>query len=59
MPTRGTIERAEIPGKRNLEEAVLYSEACCSGTGAYPKLTVDGVEVPLDGAGTKEESLAT
>jgi hypothetical protein len=57
MPTKGTIERAEIPGKRNLEEAVLHGEACRYGTGAYPKLMVDGVEVPLDGAGAKEESL--
>jgi hypothetical protein len=41
--------------KRNLEEAVLHGEACSCGTGAYPKLMVDGVEVPLDGAGAKEE----
>ena len=57
MPTKGTIERAEIPGKRTLEEAVLHGEACRYGTGAYPKLMVDGVEVSLDGAGAKEESL--
>ena len=36
---------------------MLYGEACRYGTGAYPKLMVDGVEVPLDGAGAKEESL--
>src|SRR5215204_1078810 len=54
---RGTIDRAQIPGKRNSEEAVLYGEACRCGTGAYPKLMVDGVEVSLDGAGAKEESL--
>jgi hypothetical protein len=41
--------------QRNLEEAVLQSKACSCGTGAYPKLMVDGVEVPLDGAGAKEE----
>ena len=57
MPTKGTIERAEMPGRYNSEEVVLYGEACRCGTGAYPKLMVDGVEVPLDGAWAKEESL--
>jgi hypothetical protein len=41
-----------------LEEAVLYGEACRYGTGTYPKLMVDGVEVPLDGAGAKEEPIS-
>jgi hypothetical protein len=40
-----------------LEEVVLNGEACRHGTRACPKLVVDGVEVPLDGAGAKEESL--
>jgi hypothetical protein len=54
---KGTIERAEIPGKRTLEEAVLNGEACRCGTRACPKLMVDGVEVPLDCSGAQEESL--
>ena len=55
---RGTIDRAHrYTWEVELEEVVLNSEACRCGTGACPKLMVDGVEVPLDGAGAKEESL--
>ena len=36
-------------------EAVLQGEARSRGSGAYPKLVVDGGEVRLDRAGAKEE----
>src|SRR5215208_1192333 len=54
---KGNYSESRDTWKVNSEEAVLYGEACRCGTGAYPKLMVDGVEVPLDGAGAKEESL--
>jgi hypothetical protein len=58
MPTNGGILREHTDTwEVELEEVVLNGEACRCGTGACPKLMVDGVEVPLDGAGAKEESL--
>ena len=60
--TRRELQRerdayAERVRERGSEEPVVYGEAHSRGSGAHPQLVVDGVEVPVDGAGAEEEPL--
>src|SRR5829696_6625206 len=54
VPTRRTTEGGIYKASG---EAVLYGETRGRRTRANPELVVDGVEVPVDGARTEEESL--